>query len=99
MPDMRESLYWDKALEADLPDTRLRYGEREKLQRRLGRMEMDVVFCATCGGQFGLVPVHCPHCYFICDSCFLTANNIAPPGTRQLTAEEERAMMNGKPPS
>ena len=75
MPDMRESLYWDKALEADLPDTRLRYGEREKLQRRLGRMDMDVVFCAQCGGEFGLVPVHCSQAWWMTS---LIENSVKP---------------------
>jgi hypothetical protein len=99
MPDMRESLFWDKTLETDLPDSRLRFGDREKHQFKLGRMEMDLVYCSgPCARPMGAVPVHCPHVFFICDDCFLAANNIAPPGTRQLTPEEERDMIRGQPP-
>lgn len=81
MTDYRESLYWDKQLEGGLPDCRLKFGEREKIQRVLGRMQMDVVFCAgPCGKECGLVPVHCPHVYFLCDDCFAKMNGLPPPG-------------------
>lgn len=82
MTDFRNSLYWDRQLEGGLPDCRLKFGEREKVRRRLGRMEMDVVYCAgPCGKEQGLVPIHCPHVFFICDACFALANNLPPPGT------------------
>jgi hypothetical protein len=99
--DFRESRFWDKELERKeaLPDSRLRFSDREKKQRRLGNMEMDVVFCAgPCAREMGLVPVHCPFAFFICDDCFMLANNIPPPGTAQMTPEQERDMMAGKAP-
>jgi hypothetical protein len=96
MPDMRESLFWDKALETELPDTRVRYGEREKTQFRLGRMEMDLVFCGgPCGRKMGAVPVHCPHVFFLCDDCFLKMGNVPPPGTAQVPDEEVRRWGSG----
>lgn len=87
MGDFRESLFWDKALEGDLPDCRLRYPSRERLTTVRGQMEMDVVFCATCGEPKGLVPVHCPHVYFLCDNCFNKMNGTPPPGTARVPDE------------
>ena len=84
MPDFRESRFWDKELERkdSLPDTRLRYTDREMVQVRLGRMEMDVVYCGTCAKPSGLVPVHCAFVYFMCDACFV-AGHVPLPGTMQ----------------
>jgi len=82
--DFRESFFWDKTLEEGLPDCRLSYSNRDKKVVRRGRMEMDVVFCVSCGEESGLVPVHCPHVFFVCDSCFARMENIPPPGTVQV---------------
>lgn len=88
MPDFRESLFWDKELETELPDCRLSYSNRERRTVTRGRMQMDVVFCSTCHKENGLVPVHCPHVFFICDSCFYnTVLGVAPPGAAQVSEE------------
>lgn len=95
MSDFRESQYWDKMLEGELPDCRLSYSERGKAQVHRGRMEMDTVFCAQCHEPKGLVPVHCPHIFFICDDCFCKMQGISPPGTVEVSEEQARKM--GRP--
>lgn len=87
MPDFRESLFWDKELETELPDCRLSYSNREKRVVRRGRMEMDVVFCVSCGEASGLVPVHCPHVWYQCDLCFAKMLGAPPPGAAQVPDE------------
>lgn len=87
MPDFRESLNWDKQLEEGLPDCRLSYSNRESKTRKRARMEMDVVFCGTCGKESGLVPVHTPHVYFLCDDCFAKMLGVPPPGMAQVPDE------------
>jgi hypothetical protein len=85
MPDFSLSRYWDRQMEGPLPDCRLSYSNRERRTQRRGRMEMDVVFCGTCGQESGLVPVHCPHVYFLCDVCFAKMQGIPPPGMTMVT--------------
>lgn len=88
--DFRESIFWDKELEVvgeRLPDCRLNYSNRERRTVRRGLMEMDVVFCATCFKESGLVPVHCPHVWMICDECFARTLGTTPPGAAQVPEE------------
>lgn len=87
MPDFRESLFWDKELETELPDCRLSYSNREKRTVTRGRMQMDVVFCSTCHKENGLVPVHCPHVWFQCDDCFAKMLGALPSGAAQVPEE------------
>jgi hypothetical protein len=93
MPDFRESKLWDKELEQDLPDCRLNYTNRDKAVVKRGRMEMDTVYCAMCSTASGLVPVHCPHVYFVCDICFFERMlGVDPPGTVQVSEQQMAAL-------
>lgn len=85
MTDLRNSLYWDKQLEQDLPDCRLAPGTRGRKLVMRGRMPMEVVFCAQCHHEKGLVTADwTAHVFFLCDDCFYKMNHIAPPGTAQV---------------
>lgn len=72
---LRDSRWWDKALEAGLPDCRSR--ERTTFWR--GRAQWEVVYCANCGVASGGVTPNVPHVFFVCDRCFDVMG--APPGT------------------
>lgn len=85
MPDLAHGRTWDPALAGDLPDCRLSYANREKKIVMRGRVPMEVVFCANCHEEKGLVTAEwTAHVFFLCDDCFYKMNGISPPGTVQV---------------
>jgi hypothetical protein len=79
MPDWRLSRYWDREIESDLPDCRVRYSDREQVVHR--RLPMEFVYCANCGVKAGMATTWTPHVFFICDACFSKAGGQDPAGT------------------
>ena len=69
MPNLRESIHWDKQLEDGLPDCRLSYSERDNDIVYLGRMPMHQVYCASCGKLQGLSTMHTTFVFYVCDPC------------------------------
>lgn len=86
MPDPRDGS-WDRQLEQSsagltLPDSRLRFEDRDAARIVHGRLVLDRIFCANCGDAApGGVPPGSPFVFYICDPCFDKANRVAPPGT------------------
>lgn len=65
MPNPRRN--WDKQLEGNLPDSRLKFNRPIV---KLGRRDMERVYCANCGGDGGLVTAEwAAHVFFLCDTC------------------------------
>ena len=77
MGDLRLSRLWDREIEGDLPDCRVRYSAREPVMFR--RIPMEKVYCANCGTESGYATVFTPHVFFVCDKCCGIAGD--PPGT------------------
>jgi hypothetical protein len=70
VPDLRTSQHWDRQLEAGLPDSRLSYSNREKSIFSLGRLQLERVYCASCGAAGGgVTPEWSPHVFFVCEPC------------------------------
>jgi hypothetical protein len=64
---------WNRELESGLPDCRLRGPRRRATTVPLGRMLMERVFCANCGGDGGLITAEwSPHVFYLCDECAAT---------------------------
>jgi hypothetical protein len=87
--DRRLEKDWNKELEEGLPDCRLHNRERNRVLR--GRMWFDMVYCANCGHEGGLVTSDwTPHVFFICNECAEKCG--PPPGVTQVSAEDEAHM-------
>lgn len=69
MIDPRQSRGWNREIEQDLPDCRVRYSDRNPVFLRGTRLAVDPVYCADCGTLSGYATVHTPHIFFICDAC------------------------------
>lgn len=84
---------WDKQLEFGLPDSRLAV-RRDITVPRLtpfGKQEMELVFCASCGADGGLITADwSPFVFYVCDEC--VAKHAAPAG---LTEAPEAAVRGG----
>lgn len=82
MSSLRESRWWDKALEGGLPDCRLTLGRESGVVVRgtpFGEQRMEKVYCANCGKPEGLVTAGwCPHVFVLCQPC--AKKNGPPPG-------------------
>jgi hypothetical protein len=64
--ELRDSRNWDRALEQELPDCRLR--AKPTIVR--ARMLWERVFCANCGTDGGLVTAEwSPHVFYVCNDC------------------------------
>lgn len=85
---VRESRWWDKSLESDLPDCRVRSEYRERKLQVRGRMQMETVYCANCFKESGLVTANwTPHVFFICDPCVGRIGK--PPGVTEIDPSED----------
>ena len=80
--DIRLSNLWDRQIENDLPDCRLKNGDRDKSLVFLGRTPMALVYCADCGKPSGAATMFTPHVFFVCDSC--VGRSGPPPGCREI---------------
>lgn len=69
---------WDRQLEKGLPDCRVAFQDRERNRVVRGRMLLDKVFCAQCGGLYGAVTPNVAFVFFLCDPCFYKGGT--PPG-------------------
>jgi hypothetical protein len=96
MRDFDRSLHnnWDRELESDLPDSRLRGPTRRATTLMRGRLEFERVFCANCGKPSGMVIANAsPHVFFVCDDeACLKFVTITTPGAVQASPEEERRL-------
>jgi hypothetical protein len=78
-PENPLSRFWDRSLEMGLPDSRLSGPRRRATMVPLGRMMMERVYCANCGGDGGLITADwSAHVFFVCDGCVETIGK--PPG-------------------
>ncbi len=89
MPDPRLGS-WERELEKSasgilLPDSRLKWEDRDKARVQVGQLVVDKIFCANCGEEApGGTPVGSPFIFYLCEPCFDKANRTAPPGTVQI---------------
>lgn len=89
MPDLRQSHWWDKELETDLPDCRVSYAQRERKIVHRGRMAFEMVYCANCGKESGLVTAEwTAHVFFVCDDCVLRQGT--PPGCSEVHVNTQK---------
>ena len=62
--------HWDRQLERGLPDSRLAGTGRDRKTVVRARMLWEVVFCANCGAEGGLVTAEwAAHVFYLCDDC------------------------------
>lgn len=87
MVDLRLSKHWDREVESDLPDCRLKHGERQQVMLG-GRVPVEAVYCANCGGLHGYATVWTPHVFFICDACVGRNHGETPPGCSEITKKQ-----------
>ena len=90
MVALRDSKLWDRQLEEELPDCRLTGMARERKSINVGRMALEQVFCANCGGDQGFVFKEAtPFIYALCDHCVTKMG--APAGAVRLSEDDEKA--------
>lgn len=78
---------WDRQLEGDLPDSRLRGPRRRATTVMRGGMKYETCFCANCGASGGLITADwSPHVFFICDDCFFAGKG---PVDKVMVADEK----------
>jgi len=87
--NLRDSVVWDRQLEEGLPDSRLSGMAREKTIVRLGQMEFERVFCASCGCSGGAVSAQwTPHIFYVCQECHDKMG--PPPGAIEVSEAQVR---------
>lgn len=86
MGDLRLSKVWDREVEKELPDCRLRFSDRETVFLHGTNLLVQAVYCANCGSMQGYATVHTPHIFCVCDDC--AAQNGKPPGLQELTKKQ-----------
>jgi hypothetical protein len=89
MADPRKD--WNSELEDGFPDSRLSWASREDKMIKIGRLEYERVYCASCGSPGGAVtPQFFAHVFYVCDGC---ATKLGPPGGLVQINEEDHASM------
>ena len=68
--DLQRSRLWDRQIEGDLPDCRLKYENRQDDVVVRGRIVFERVYCANCGNPGGAVTAgHTTFAFYLCDGC------------------------------
>lgn len=89
MADPRKD--WDSQLEEGFPDSRLSWATREDRMIKVGRLEYERIFCASCGVPGGAVtPQVFAHVFYVCDSCVQKCGQ--PPGLAEIKEEDHASM-------
>ena len=77
------SRLWDRQLQGDLPDCRLRYQDRQDDIVMRGQMPWSRVYCGNCSAAGGLVTeATVAFAFYLCNVC--AARNGPPPGCHEV---------------
>jgi hypothetical protein len=83
---LRNSKYWDRQFEEELPECRLSEMEAERQSVTIQGVRWTPIFCASCAKRSGLVTLDgTAFTYYLCDVCNDKFN--PPPGVIQIPEE------------
>ncbi|HEU0155936.1 MAG TPA: hypothetical protein VFQ82_07680 [Stellaceae bacterium] len=86
---LRDSRWWDPALEGGLPDSRLSGTARDNKTIIFRGRLWERVFCANCGADGGLVTAEwSAHVFYLCEPCALRCG--PPPGCAEANERQVR---------